>query len=261
MGVGVIFGLEQFDLRVMSKFSNASGDHVVKSGGFSSDLFVGRNRQFGESLLLEMCNPFRVEGVVHLLIDFAVLGIDPVNNGLMGPKVNGVLASFVSDARSGICLDLGALSIHPSTDPIIKRMRGRGDGLHGKFLRWVCDNVNNMINQKSSLPYTPLVDIMVDARQDFVEERFPEGPGVDGVGKLQGLGEGCGIEGLGSIARLNAMQAMEPFGITVRVAIFLEEVFEPSQNLVGLRHEGDFIAIHEVKSIRIRNLRLSKRAG
>jgi hypothetical protein len=162
--MGIVLGVEEFDLQVVSEFGKASGHQVVGSGLFRRNLFVGSHRQFGESLIAAMGNPFRIKGVVGLLVEFPASGINPVNNGLVGLKVNCVLTSLIGDARMGISLDLGALGINPRMDPIVKGVRGHGDGFRGHFCGRVSDELYDVIDQEATLANPPFVNVVVNAR-------------------------------------------------------------------------------------------------
>jgi hypothetical protein len=146
-----------------------------------------------------MCDAFRIEGVISLLVEFTAPGIYSVDDGLVGPEVNCILASFVSNAGSGISLDLRSFGIYPCMDPIVKGVRGHGDGLCGKFLGRVSDNIDNVVDQEAPLSHPPFVDVAVDVQQDLVKEGFPEGPGVDCIGELEGFGEYGGVLGLSGV--------------------------------------------------------------
>jgi hypothetical protein len=179
--VGIILGLKEFDLGIVTKFGEVAGHHLVESSCFRSNLFIHGGSQFGKALIPAMGNPFRIEDFIGLLVELMASGVDPVNDGLLGPEVYHVFTGLIRDARSGVSLDLGALGVHPHADPVVKGVRGHSNCVRRKFCGGVSNDLYDVINQEASLADTPFINVAVNARKDLVKEGLPEGPGVDGV--------------------------------------------------------------------------------
>ena len=108
---------------------------------------------------------------------------------------------------------------------------------------------------------SPCIHVVVDVGKDFVQKRFPERSSVNRICQLKGLREGLGVLGLGGIARLNTAGAVETFGVTIGVAIFLKEILQPAKDLVGLRNKSNFITVHEVKGIGVSDVGVNQGTG
>jgi len=128
--MGIVFAFEDFDFGFMSKFGKASGHHVVESRSLSCDLFFRGSSQLGKSLISAVGDPFRVKGLVCLLVDLPSTRVDPVDDGLVGPEVYSVPAGFISNAQPSIGLNRRTFIVNPLTDSVVKRVRGRGYVLH-----------------------------------------------------------------------------------------------------------------------------------